>query len=140
MTDITDVLYRLRNMAGIAADDLRAAVLEAQAVLDKLDRFADAAQDGAELIAASDLEPNSHASIPERSGLVRTTSNAPGHRLAEDHNADPVCECGWNPANHHKDIGTRDFGRYLVREHIQHRANPDCIQADNHRGTCTVMA
>jgi hypothetical protein len=34
MSDITDVLYRLRDMAGLAADDLRSAIGEAQAVLD----------------------------------------------------------------------------------------------------------
>jgi hypothetical protein len=71
MSDITDVLYRLRDMAGLAADDLRSAIGEAQAVLDKLDQFANDAEDSAQLIAASDIEPHASALIPERSGLTR---------------------------------------------------------------------
>ena len=71
MTDVTDVLYRLRDMAGAAADDLRSAIGEARAVLDKLDRFANDAEDSAQLIAASDIEPHASARIPERSGLTR---------------------------------------------------------------------
>jgi hypothetical protein len=71
MADILDVMYRLRDMAGIAADDLREAIKEAQAVLDKLDCFANDAEEGAELMAASDLHPNCSANIPERSGLER---------------------------------------------------------------------
>jgi len=121
MSDVIDVMYRLRNMAGAAADDLRTAIAEAQAVLDKLDRFADDAEDGAQLMAASDLAPNSHALIPERSGLARKEPFAPfpEHLLAEDHNADPICLCGWNPAHHRKNIGDREHGRQLVREHIR---------------------
>lgn len=71
MSDIIDVMYRLRDMAGIAADELREAIKDAQAVLDKLDFFASDAEDGAQLMAASDLHPNSHANIPERSGLQK---------------------------------------------------------------------
>lgn len=71
MSDIIDVMYRLRDMAGIAADDLREAIKDAQAVLDKLDCFANDAEEGAELIGASDLHPNCNANIPERSGLQR---------------------------------------------------------------------
>lgn len=71
MADILDVMYRLRDMAGIAADDLREAIKEAQAVLDKLDCFANDAEEGAELLGASDLHPNCIANIPERSGLER---------------------------------------------------------------------
>lgn len=77
MSDITDVLYRLRDMAGVAADDLRAAITEAQQVLDKLDSFADDAQDGAQLIAASDLIPTAEALIPLRAGLARINKAGP---------------------------------------------------------------
>lgn len=76
MNDITDVLYRLRDMAGLAADDLRSAISEAQTVLDKLDQFANDAEDSAQLVAASDLYPNSSALIPERSGLIRKDPHA----------------------------------------------------------------
>lgn len=76
MSDIIDVMYRLRDMAGLAADDLRAAIGEAQEVLDKLDQFANDAEDGAQLMAASDLSPNSSALIPERSGLTRKGPDA----------------------------------------------------------------
>ncbi|AYN57464.1 hypothetical protein HOU47_gp58 [Arthrobacter phage Constance] len=73
MSDIIDVMYRLRDMAGVAADELREAIKEAQAVLDKLDCFANDAEEGAELIGASDLHPNCNANIPARSGLQRKT-------------------------------------------------------------------
>ena len=71
MSDVIEVLYRLRDMAGMAADDLRKAIGDAREVLDKLDKFADDAQDGAQIIAASDLAPNAHAILPARSGLIR---------------------------------------------------------------------
>lgn len=71
MTDISDILYGIRNTAGEAADELREAITVAQEVLDRLDRITDDAEDGAQLIAASDIEPNAIASVPERSGLVR---------------------------------------------------------------------
>ena len=71
MTDVIDVLHRLAHMAHEPAQNLRAAIAEAQAVLDKLDAFADDAEDGAQLIAASDIMPNASANIPERSGLTR---------------------------------------------------------------------
>lgn len=71
MSDIIDVLYRLRNHAGIAADKLREAIAEAQAVLDKLDAFADGAEYSAQLAASSDAFPNHHALVPGGSGLVR---------------------------------------------------------------------
>lgn len=48
MADVIDVLYRLRNMTGEAADKLREAIAEAQSVLDKLDEFADSAEKSAE--------------------------------------------------------------------------------------------
>ncbi len=72
MSDIIEVMYRLRNMASDAAGELGAAIKEAQAVLDKLECFANDAEDGAQLIAASDLTNRDwHADIPERSGLQR---------------------------------------------------------------------
>ena len=71
MADVVDVLHRLTNMAHEPAQKLRAAIAEAQAVLDKLDAFADDAEDSAQLIAASDLMPTSSANIPDRAGLTR---------------------------------------------------------------------
>ncbi|WP_461169289.1 hypothetical protein [Arthrobacter sp. Z1-15] len=71
MADVVDVLHRLTHMAHEPAQKLRAAIAEAQAVLDKLDAFADDAEDGAQLIAASDLMPTSSANIPDRAGLTR---------------------------------------------------------------------
>jgi hypothetical protein len=75
---VPDFLYVLRNTAGRAASKLNAEVIEmrkalnaAEAVLDRLNELADGAQDAAELVCASDLEPTAHANIPERSGLVR---------------------------------------------------------------------
>lgn len=109
MSDIIDVMYRLRNMTGIAADELRAAIKEAQAVLDKLERFADDAEDGAELLAASDLHPRHHALVPERAGLQRKTDwkwrdplgnlipEGTTHALAQNGNGDPTCVCGYEP-------------------------------------------
>jgi len=71
MADIVDVLHRLTFMAHEPAEKLRAAIAEAQAVLDKLDAFAQDAEDGYCLIAASDIMPGHNALIPERSGLAR---------------------------------------------------------------------
>lgn len=71
MSDLLDVLYRLRNMAGVAAGELRTEVAKAQAVLDRLEAFAHDAEDTAQLAAASDMFPSSCALIPERSGLAR---------------------------------------------------------------------
>lgn len=74
MTDISDFLYTLRNTAGEAADNLRASIAEAQGVLARLDKLAEDAEDSAQLIAASDIEPHASAIVPERSGLVRKDS------------------------------------------------------------------
>ena len=71
MADVLDVIYRLRDMAGEAADKLRVQITDAQKVLDKLDAFANDAEDSISLAAASDLFPSYVASIPERSGLIR---------------------------------------------------------------------
>ncbi|MDQ0756098.1 hypothetical protein [Arthrobacter sp. B3I4] len=71
MSDLIDVLYRLRDMAGKEADKLQASINEAQAVADRLHSFALNAEDVAQLAAASDLFPNASALVPERSGLVR---------------------------------------------------------------------
>ena len=67
---ISDYLYSLRDEAGIAADKLRAAITEANEKLAKLDAIADGAERAAELVAASDLQPDSHATIPPESGLM----------------------------------------------------------------------
>jgi hypothetical protein len=71
MADIIDVLHRLTFMAHEPAQKLRSAIAEAQTVLDKLDAFAQDAEDGYCLIAASDIMPTHNALIPERSGLTR---------------------------------------------------------------------
>lgn len=70
-TDVIDVLYRLRDMAGLAAEKLRSEIAEAQTVLDKLDAFANDAEDGGQLIAASDIGSRYSALVPSRSGLIR---------------------------------------------------------------------
>jgi len=69
--DIIDVLHRLTFMAHEPAQTLRAAISEAQTVLDKLDKFADEAQNAAQLMAASDLKPNYTALVPDGAGLVK---------------------------------------------------------------------
>lgn len=71
MSDVIDVLYRLRNMAGMEADKLRASIAEAQQVLDKLEAFANDAEDIGQLAAASDIAPGWNALVPERAGLAR---------------------------------------------------------------------
>lgn len=70
MSDVIEVIYRFRDMAGKAADELREEIAAAQVVLDRLDRFANDAQNVAELSAASDLFPTYHAMIPPEAGLV----------------------------------------------------------------------
>ena len=77
MSDVIEVIYRLRNMAGIAADKLRGEIAEAQHVLDKLDTFAKDAEDIGELAAASDIAPGWSALIPERAGLTRPNRGHP---------------------------------------------------------------
>ena len=74
MSDVLDMIYRLRDMAGKEAARLSAEVAKAQAVLDRLEAFANDAEATAELAAASDLFPNARANIPARSGLVHTVS------------------------------------------------------------------
>lgn len=78
---VSDFLYVLRNEAGKAAErlskqviDMRKALGDAETVLDRLNGLADGAQDAAELVCASDLEPTACADIPERSGLIRKDS------------------------------------------------------------------
>ncbi len=75
---VSGFLYVLRNEAWKSAErlskqviDMRKALGEAEAVLDRLNELADGAQDAAELVCASDLEPTACADIPERSGLTR---------------------------------------------------------------------
>lgn len=77
IVSISDYLYTLRDTAGMAIEPLRAAIREAQAVVDRLDAIADGAERAAELVGASDLEPNTHANIPPQSGLVRAISTDP---------------------------------------------------------------
>ncbi|MBC7955292.1 MAG: hypothetical protein H7Y33_05405 [Cytophagales bacterium] len=71
MSDVLDMIYRLRDMAGKEAARLSLEVAKAQAVLDRLEAFANDAEATAELAAASDMFPNASANIPARSGLVR---------------------------------------------------------------------
>lgn len=71
MSDLIDVIYRLRNMAAEAALPLRAAIAEAQIVLDRLEAFADDAEYSAQLAASSDRFPTHHATVPFESGLER---------------------------------------------------------------------
>lgn len=75
---VSSFLYVLRNEAWKAAERLGAQVIEmrkslgeAESILDRLNKLADGAQDAAELVCASDLEPTACADIPERSGLIR---------------------------------------------------------------------
>lgn len=73
MADIIDTLYRLRNMAGIEAARLRAAIDDAEAVWAKLAAFANDAEYAAELTASSDRFPTHFASVPKDSGFERAT-------------------------------------------------------------------
>ena len=72
MADIIDVIYRLRNMAAEPIETLRAAIAEAQAVLDKLDSFASDAEHAAEVASSSDRFPTYFPRTPPTtSGLIR---------------------------------------------------------------------
>lgn len=71
MSDVVDVIYRFRDMAGIAADDLRAEISKAQKVLDKLDKFADDAEHVGQLSASSARFPEHHAIIPRDAGMTK---------------------------------------------------------------------
>lgn len=80
--NITDVMYGMRDMAGHAADKLRIEIENAQKILDELDQFANDAEDGAQLIAASDLEPGASALIPDRANM-RHGRPGPGWELED---------------------------------------------------------
>ena len=91
----SDYLYAVRDAAGKAAEELTAAIRlateerrDASARLDRaleaarataaeLNHLADRMQDAAELLAASDLEPNASAVIPGEAGLVRAAETPP---------------------------------------------------------------
>lgn len=45
-----DILYRMRDMAGIEADRLKESIKSAQALFDELDKFADDMEKSAELL------------------------------------------------------------------------------------------
>lgn len=78
MSDAIDYVYALRGMAGDAADKLRAEIVEAQKLLDRLDSLADDAEHGAELMASSDRFPNYFPpEPPESSGLTRLKPKPP---------------------------------------------------------------
>lgn len=48
-------------------------------------------------------------------------SPKPRHRLTENHNADPVCTCGWDPARLLLGIHDRETAREAIRDHILER-------------------
>lgn len=75
MADVSDVLYRLRDMAGLAADRLRTEIDVAEKVWKSLDEFSRSAENAAQLVAASDIEPNSHALAPIGSGFETPNTN-----------------------------------------------------------------
>jgi hypothetical protein len=115
MSDLIEVLYRLRDMAGMAADKLRVEVQAGQAVLDKLDQFANECEEGAELLAASDLHPGMHANIPERSGLQRIEPKpAP---IPCRYCADSPCTCPV-VAGDDDTVGARHQARYGCRQYV----------------------
>ncbi|WP_024817081.1 hypothetical protein [Arthrobacter sp. 31Y] len=72
MSDVIEMLYRLRDMAGRAADKLRVEVEAGQEVLARLDQFSKECEDGAQLLASSDLHPGWNANVPDASGLIRS--------------------------------------------------------------------
>ncbi|MEV4991224.1 hypothetical protein [Pseudarthrobacter sp. LMD1-1-1.1] len=45
------------------------------------------------------------------------------HHLTEDHNADPICNCGWDPSTYGIRVGSREDARQLVRMHIAEAKN-----------------
>lgn len=65
-----EVLYRLRDMAGRAADPLREAIRDANIVLEALDKFADDSEHVAQLGASSTRFPTWRADPPADAGLV----------------------------------------------------------------------
>lgn len=91
----SDYLFAVRDAAGRAADALRAAIdrarkeqeaivtsldsafTAAEAATAELDRLADRMEVSAELLAASDLEPNARAIVPGEAGLVRSVETPP---------------------------------------------------------------
>ena len=42
----------------------------------------------------------------------------PKHFLTEDHNGDPVCHCGWDPAKLYLGLSFREEARQHIRQHI----------------------
>lgn len=69
---ISDYLYMLGNQAYEAAELLAKQVDKANATLSQLRNIASLAEDAGQLIASSDLQPNTYADPPKNSGLVRT--------------------------------------------------------------------
>lgn len=74
----SEFLFTLRDTAGRAAERLQGAITEAreflaeaEAVYARLERIADDAEDAAQLVGASDIDPNTSALAPKRSGLIR---------------------------------------------------------------------
>lgn len=50
MSTAIDAMYRMRDMAGVEADKLKASIASAQEMFDKLDKFADDMEKAAELL------------------------------------------------------------------------------------------
>ncbi|WP_019148800.1 hypothetical protein [Timonella senegalensis] len=71
MISPSDYLYTLRNEALRVLEELSPAIEKAQNLMETLEKIADDCEDAAQLVASSDIEPNSRADTPTRSGLTR---------------------------------------------------------------------
>lgn len=67
----SDFLYALRNETCRVLEELKPVLDRANNLYERLDKIADDCEDAATLVAASDIEPNCIATVPERSGLTR---------------------------------------------------------------------
>lgn len=72
----SDYLYALRNEACKVLEELKPVIDKANDLYNRLERIADDCEDAAELVASSDIEPNSRADTPARSGLTRKGDQA----------------------------------------------------------------
>lgn len=72
----SDFLYALRNEACKVLEELKPVLDQANDLYERLERIAEDCEDAAQLVAASDIEPNCHAYVPTRSGLTRKGDQA----------------------------------------------------------------
>ncbi len=108
MPDIIDAIYGLRDVAGAALEPLRSAIAEAQQVLDKLEAFADDAENAAELVASSDRHASHHASTPADSGLVPAREQFANDHARDETHTDVACEqCGHGVYTQHDENGCK---------------------------------